>query len=226
MKFRMSTAADYLLDLIFPNRCPCCGCFIEWNKLICSECEEKLSALEYCGEGKNSATDKTFYDKIYAAYFYKEAAKNGVLAMKESRSTNFGKLAAIRLAELMRRDEIKADFIVPVPMSARKRRQRGYNQAMLIATEVGRALDIPVNGRLLHNKGGKAEQHMLSASERKENVSRFWVSELKLENKRIILCDDVITTGSTANRCAELLKSVGVKKVYVACATGTSRGEK
>jgi len=230
----------YLADILFPNRCPFCGKFIKWDKLLCESCADKRVCANdvicrRCGQEKClcGAENKNF-DRVYAAYFYDgEGVTDAVYRFKHEGSSNFAELAAEDcVAHMLSENAPKPDIIVPVPMGKRKRSVRGYNQAEIFAKSIAKRLDIPIRNDILFKYDEKDEQHYHNAAERRERVKTLFYGcavsgagdagsskDAKFEGIRALLCDDVITTGSTVDRCAELLKERGVKEVTVfACA--------
>ncbi len=216
----------YLSDILFPNRCPFCGKFIKWDKLLCESCADKSVCANdvICRSGSK---DKHF-DRMYAAYFYDgEGVTDAVYRFKHEGSPNFAELAAEDcVAHMLSENAPKPDIIVPVPMGKRKRSVRGFNQAEIFAKSIAKRLDIPIRNDILFKYDEKDEQHYHNAEERKERVKTLFygcavsgVKDMKFEGSHALLCDDVITTGSTVDRCAELLKARGVREVTVfACA--------
>lgn len=117
---------------------------------------------------------------------------------------------------MLDRERIDAsDFILPVPLHVRRLRQRGYNQAGLLAKALGRKLGIPVRYDLLIRKCWTEPQTRLKRQERLENVKDAFTLTMpaKLEKCNILLIDDVFTTGTTLNECARTLKNGGAGAV-------------
>ncbi len=111
-------------------------------------------------------------------------------------------------------------------MAKRKKKKRFFNPAEEIAREMSSATGIPLRADLLEDTGTGAAQHTLSAKERAANTGHFQIPQTAdLTGYRILLCNDVLTTGSTMNRCAELLKSRGAAVVTAAAATTTPAQE-
>jgi ComF family protein len=113
---------------------------------------------------------------------------------------------------------IEIDIIVPVPMQPSKHRTRGYNQTDLLANYLAKHLDIPVKKNLLKRvKTGIISQTRLHRGERFQNAKRAYrlKRHVNLTNLNVLLVDDVVTTGATCKACAELLRTVGAKNVYV-----------
>ena len=216
-----------ILDLFYPNRCPCCFGFIRWNELVCEECIGELECMEdegFCRIcGRNPcichSEDGLFYDEAYIFKPYLDKSRSGILSMKNGNNKNYGEYSGERLAEMLA--DVNADVIIPVPMSKRKQRSRGYNQAEIIALKISAKKNIPLVNDILSMRYSKAEQHTRSERERKFIRDYLDISDTKLSGMTVILCDDIITTGSTFNACAELLKKNGAEKVIIAAAAGT-----
>ena len=106
-------------------------------------------------------------------------------------------------------------MILPVPLHRKRRRQRGYNQAGIIAEEIGRQMGIPVLGNLLVRCVDTRPQKELNDKERKNNLKNaFKIVQNNVQLKRILLVDDIFTTGSTMDGAAEVLKEAGASDVY------------
>ena len=110
-------------------------------------------------------------------------------------------------------------------MATRKKRRRYCNPAEVLAKEIAAVTRIPMRTDLLHCAETAVAQHTLSAAQRRKHVSQFSAAGKDLKGYRILLCDDVLTTGSTMNRCAELLKAQGAVSVAAAAAATTRRNK-
>jgi len=108
------------------------------------------------------------------------------------------------------------DAIVPVPLHRRRLQQRSYNQSLLLAREIGRRLQMPVAVDLLQKSVATVAQHELSAKERERNLTRVFQTTRPLTAERILLVDDVMTTGSTVRACSQVLLAAGAVEVQVA----------
>lgn len=111
----------------------------------------------------------------------------------------------------------KWDMIVPVPLHTAKQRERGFNQAVRLAARLSQALKIPLNGGLLQRVQATRTQTLLSRPQRAANVNRAFAprSAQKLRGSRVVLVDDVFTTGATTSACARILRSLGAGEVCV-----------
>jgi competence protein ComFC len=127
------------------------------------------------------------------------------------------------LADLLVREAAPAlrgqnwDFIVPVPLHSFKKRERGYNQAALLAARLARTTGIPMNEKLLRRVNPTATQTLLTREQRAANMRRAFAvpPRVKLPGKRIVLVDDVFTTGATTNACAQTLREAGADEICV-----------
>ncbi len=114
--------------------------------------------------------------------------------------------------------DVNIDLIVPVPLHQKSLQQRSYNQAALLAREIGRTKKLPVAENLLLKQQDTLPQHFLSAVERGKNMQKAFTTKKHMGAKTILLVDDVMTTGATVEACSKVLKKSGAKLVYVAVA--------
>ena len=207
---------DYLIDLIFPNRCPFCSDFIKWDKLCCNDC---FNAIEWVHDNEFDAANKHF-DISFTATYYSGVSKKAVLNLKSILELGYAKIVAGELAsKLYENGYNNADMIVPVPMSKKKMKKVGFNHSEVYADELSRCLKVKkIN--LLYKNNVNIEQHTINASERLKNVKgMFYIDKnASLSGKTIILCDDVITTGATMNECAKMLREKGAKEIIAVSA--------
>lgn len=223
----------FVLDLVFPNRCPLCGMVINWRDEYCQKCFNELPYTGEelcfgCGNTKEGCTcrkNENVFSRCYAAFYYSDSAKGGVVYLKKTINNVFPRLFAEKIKEEIESDQykFKADLIVPVPMSSLKRRKRGFNQAEVLADSLGKILDIPVYTNVLIKNESFIAQHKLSANSRRINAERLYSygDDRIIKDKTVIIVDDVMTTGSTVNSCAEILLEMGAAKVIAAVAATT-----
>jgi ComF family protein len=200
---------DFLIDLLLPNRCPCCDIFIPWNSLVCDGCGEKLEALTI----DNDLPDKG--NSLLSAYRYDGAAVEAIYASKFKGDRNFPKLCACKLADRIAFEDMHFDGIVPVPMGKKRRRLRGFNQAEVFAKYLSFFTGLPVLKNTLI-RVSETEQHLLSEDERKKNALMSYEpgrNKKAAHGKHILLADDVYTTGATASACRNILLSAGAQSV-------------
>lgn len=224
MKIKNSRIFNYKfwIDILLPNRCPVCGKVIMWDKLLCKDCESKLMFLDNCNlkSRKWDFNELPAFDSVYSLLSYDGNAVGAIYNLKLNKGINFARYASKHLGETLKAYKIadKTDIVTCVPMSKKKKRARGYNQAEIIARFISRELEKPLESDLLVRLEDKTEQHMLTAQQRHKHVEKIYKMNPKsadITGKRILLCDDVITTGATVNKCAKLLKDMGAERVYV-----------
>ena len=160
-----------------------------------------------------------------------------IFELKYNGHTYMARILARILADRVRGDAgagelLKADFIVPVPMHRKKERQRGFNQAAMVAGYLGRELKIPVLKDGLERRESTAAQRSVAGRDRLSNLSSAFqagccggLSE-KIAGRRIILLDDIFTTGATAICCGRILKDAGADRVDVLTVASGNDGAK
>lgn len=216
----------FWIDFILPNRCPICGEVIVWNELICNKCESQLSFMDE----PFSPSEKIFssnMDNICAVFDYKDNAAEGIYNLKTRKGLNFAEYSSEYLYKYISENEIseKIDCVAFIPMAKTKRILRGYNQAEKLAVFLAEKLEKPIMNDLLLHTAGSSEQHTLDYNQRQQNAETIFKPDPKhsdIKDKNILLCDDVVTTGATMNKCGELLKSMGAKSVYGAAICSTN----
>lgn len=221
--------------MLYPPRCPFCNeVQSPGGKKICKQCLKEIPKRRppfcmKCGkpvekeEGelcKNCQNRMPLFDKAYPMLLYRKKVPEALARFKYKNDRQIGKilieeLGKETLAELKR---LPVDGIVPVPMHWKKEKLRGYNQAYLLAKEIGRILELPVYKNYLVRTISTVAQKELTAGERKKNIKKaFKIGKNVVKLEHILLVDDIYTTGATASACAGVLKEAGVKKVYVTC---------
>ncbi len=226
-----------ILDIIYPIRCPVCGeIVIPKGSLICKACEDKpilvteprckkcskpieLVEKEYCSDCER----KNFhFDRGYAVWVYDKIMKQSIANFKYHNKKEY---AACYIRQMLKSygeqiRKLSPDVIVPVPVHISKYIERGYNQADIIARGLGKELQIPVLSDLLLRTKKTLPQKRLDDKERLRNLSKAFrlnektVAAYPKKLSRILLVDDIYTTGSTMEACTSVLKSNGIKEVY------------
>lgn len=227
-----------LLDLIYPRRCPVCDKAVKpFGNLICEECTKKIKYVKApscskCGKElkdkraifcHDCACKEHSYDRGMALFSYPSVA-DSIYRFKYRRRQEYAAYYGERLAAVLGRRivELKPDALVPVPIHASKKKQRGYNQAELIAKELGRRLNIPVETKLIKRVRKTIPMKDLSAVERQNNLKRaFKICRNDVKLNTIIIVDDIYTTGSTIDAMTHEMRRAGIKSIYfVALAIG------
>jgi len=216
-----------ILDLIFPRRCLNCGAKIAGTEAVCAACFAaiRLNTALFCGKcGARLADGKKIChaDFLYvlgAATDYADGAVKGLIhALKFKRvSSAAGPLTRllVRYAENLRLP-LADCLVVPLPLSGRRLRERGFNQSELIAEIFAARFGLPIETKnFLRTKNAKAQSETKSLDERRENIKGcFAVRHPELfRGRKIILIDDVTTSGATLYEAALALKSAGARKI-------------
>ncbi len=212
----MKRLTMWLLDLLYPNLCDCCGKRIAYHEAICADCRAALQTLTV---SEDIQRENAAWDGVTAAYYYRNQAKNGVLSLKDG-ARGFLTEAAEVLAAQIKAQFPHIDCITFVPITKRRRAMQGYGHTELLAKALGKQLHLPVRSDLLYEDNrSKLRQHMLSPADRKSYAKRFKSNPVDLTGKTILLCDDVLTTGSTLNVCISALRECGAVSVFAAVLT-------
>jgi ComF family protein len=223
-----------LLGLIYPAKCLICDGhqYFVRTPLLCENCLAEIAALPLPGDHGlidpdfpseeikeyRGLSDNGGLDKVHAGWQYDANMQLIIHAMKYRRrpslSRVFGGMLAQRLYERLR-DESPQTVLVPVPLHRRRERERGFNQSLLLAKAVAEAWGLLVLPRALRRVRYTKSQARLDAAARLENVDRAFApaKDLHLENRTVILIDDVFTTGATMNACATALKAARAGRV-------------
>ena len=207
---------DKILDLIFPNVCGGCD-------EICKECLCKLCRLEFdkFKKGKIISFKDKYFDELMYLYNYKSLVRNTIIRYKFNDKSYIYKTFAKEVINCKKICENinMCDIILSVPIHKLRKLERGYNQSYLIAKCIGKNLNIEVKDNILIKTKNNKPQSTLKASNREENILGVYDINIKyldkIQNKIILLLDDVYTTGSTVNECSKILRKYGAKKVSV-----------
>lgn len=212
----LKTAFAPLVDLIYPPRCPLCGEAIAAQRGLCLECWSTLEIPEADTESG-----------ITAATLYNDTARQLVLNFKHGRKIALAEMMARQIAARLP-DLEEGWFVAPVPLHRTRLWQRGYNQSALIARELCKLREVElVVDALLRPKRtpslgglGRADRAKVLAGAIVPNPARLDL----LGGARVLLVDDVLTSGATTNACIAALKDAGVSRVHVACFSRVMEG--
>jgi ComF family protein len=160
----------------------------------------------------------TFAFQIARSFgFYEGELARAVLLLKHEQIEPLGKWFAVRLAELVRKEgqRMAADVIVPVPLHRQRTKERGFNQVDLVGRPLARILRLRYRPVLLMRSRPRPEKHLLRRKERWEAVRGAFAMRkaTRVDNLRILLLDDVLTTGATLDACSRALREAGAKQV-------------
>ena len=210
-----------LMDLLFPPKCVFCGRILhDKDDLWCSKCIESLPFTLNGGR-----QDGVYYDYCISPLYYKGAVRRSILRFKFRGASSYAAVYGRILAECIREQpDVVYDFISWVPLSSKRKRSRGYDQAMLLAMATALELGDVAVETLNKPRDIRAQSELGGAAERRDNISGAYeaVDPELIEGKCVLLIDDIITTGSTLDECAGILLASGAARVM--CAV-LARGE-
>lgn len=198
--------------------CFLCGAPLQDEPFACEDCARSLRRVDR--EVLRLAALSAFCDTLTVPVYYEGALREAMLRYKfHGHGELYRALAACILAVLPDRG---FDCVTFAPLPRSRENRRGYNQAALIAKAVARRLALPCR-ELLMRAGQNAEQHTLSAAERAENVQHAYRAKdpEKIRGKRILLIDDIVTTGHTLAAMANCLRDAGAAEIHGAAAAYT-----
>lgn len=200
----------FILDLIYPTRCPSCGKYIKYTDGFCAECYGKITLFD----GNYSIANS---DLSVSVCVYDDNISQAVFTLKDH-AFNAPYAFAKDMSELLKRNNIvdKIDFIVPVPMYKSDKIQRGFNQMELVAKELHYFTNIPYRFDVIFKCKKTKSQKGMSADERKINLKNAFVvkNPEKIKDKSILVIDDICTTGNTLGELSRILKQNGAKNVF------------
>jgi competence protein ComFC len=214
-----------LLSLLFPLRCPFCGGVMPVGAAVSPVCADSLPFIigeicPRCGrevafcccDGRSVA-----FDRCVAPFYYEGAVRRGIINCKfharQSSAFAFAGYAATAVQKAYQGEQF--DFVAFVPLTRTEYRKRGFNQSELFARALARALSLPCRSALQKPRD-VAPQRSLPASGRWVNVSGAFFAPSRLDGRRVLLVDDIVTTGATLSDCARALKAAGADRVCCA----------
>lgn len=225
----MKSLFQWMISLFFPNRCYLCGAVIGWQQHICTRCYDKVPYVlppicPSCGRSKSDCIcrgHKCLYERCISPIYYVDESKFAIHQLKTHGYRQVVDALAMEMAEVIRREYggIVFDAIVPVPLHSTDLSVRGFNQAELLARAVEKQIHSPVCS-VLKKLYATKPQKTLSLQQRSGNLlGAFDVIEgAAVDGMTVMLIDDVVTTGSTLDECAKMLKLYGAKEVYAVTA--------
>ena len=234
----LTGAADALASIFLPAGCRLCEELLtNASRLpICSACLASFSRIEgnvcdMCGlpidpSGSEPSDpqlcvgcgNETFhFDRARSFARYEQGLIRAIVLLKFEEMDPLADWFADRLAEVVNHSTsvLKADLVVPVPLHRIRQQERGFNQAELLSKRLAKRLKLPHQGVLLVRKRPRPDKHLLTSHERWEAVRGAFAtrSGSQVDNRRVLLVDDVMTTGATLDACAKALRDAGASSV-------------
>jgi len=214
----------HLLNLLFPPRCIVCRHLGTW---LCVDCVSRLPFIagpvcRRCGTPLPQGTlcarcrhAPPRMERIHSILLFEGPVRTAVHRLKYRDGRALAEPLGALMADWWDRHPLEVDLIVPVPLHPRRLRQRGYNQAALLARQLGRHAGLPVQEKALSRVRATPPQMRLSAEARRQNVRGAFrcTDEEEIAGRRVLLVDDVCTTGATLEACANALQTAGAAGV-------------
>jgi ComF family protein len=214
------------LDLVFPALCPVCEATLGAGRRdpLCGTCWGSIARLGapwclVCGAALPCATCRATppgYDYARAAALYEGGLRDALHAFKfGGRRALAGPLGDLAAEQCVGSLPDGIDALVPVPLARERERERGFNQAALLARRIGRRLAAPTRAGWLVRTRATRPQSDLSAAERRANVRGAFRACEVVAGRHVLLIDDILTTGATLDACARALRAAGARRVGV-----------
>ena len=204
---------DLIAHLLYPWKCVFCESVLK-NTDICHECEEKLPYTV----GDSAMQKFPFIDKCVSPLYYKDKVRASVHRYKFDGCSAYSRRYAALMSDCVENnlDCRSIDVISWIPLSKKRLRQRGYDQARLLAEEIAAKTGLPCRQLLQKVKNNSAQSLTRDAKQRRENVAGVYALDdgADVSGLRILLVDDVVTTGATMSEAARILRKAGAKSVF------------
>ena len=210
----MNRLLNWLLDLLYPPRCAFCRRLLtERERGVCRFCRKKYEDRVIRRELKNISV-------CVAPLRYEGEVRESLLRYKFQGVTAYGPAYAEFIAKAIDESGISCDSMTWVPLSRRRLRKRGYDQAQILAEETAKRLGLPCGKLLIKRVNTRPQSGLASAEQRLKNAKGVYacVDPQKIEGRRILIIDDIVTTGATLSECALTLKNAGCAEVFAAAA--------
>lgn len=225
----MLTLLSLILDLIFPPKCRICGGF--GKDPICQSCISKIKGActertlsdEQSEESKGSRGVEKHHNGVISVAVYEGVMKKAILKLKFGRKKDLSGILGEMLLKKVIEGKIVFDLIIPVPLHKNRMTKRGFNQSFLISLQTAGYFNVPLSDDLLERTRDTIPQFSLGRTERINNVRGAFraIEHENIRGKKILLVDDIYTTGSTLNECRNCLMAAGAETVYIAVLSST-----
>ncbi len=221
-----------LLDLLYPRHCPLCNTILNFgNVSVCNGCMKQQKRIKppYCMKCGKTIGDSTLeycqdcskitksYNRGFPVFSYTGGIKNALYDFKYKNQREYGAFFAECIMEQYGAslERLGLDGLIPIPVHKSKKKVRGYNQAEVLAKQLGKRLQIPVYPQYLVRAVNTNPQKELNDKTRMKNLKNaFKIGENTIKLKKILLVDDIYTTGATIESCTRVLLQAGVEEVY------------
>lgn len=209
---------EQVLNLIYPSVCGICGNINA--KALCTKCERELKKQQDVNiVNQGEEIEEKYFDELIYAFKYEGQIRKLILDYKfKDKSYIYLTFVSFLLKNEKIFENIKKyDKITPVPISKKRLKTRGYNQSLLIAKEIAKQTNLELVNNCIIKTKNIIEQSKLNKEDREQNIKGVYKLENKqlIENKKILLVDDIYTTGSTVNECSKILRQGNPNKIGI-----------
>ena len=221
----LARLAQMFLDVLFPPRCVACG---KQGEFLCPGCRDAMPRAlpprcplcwqpeargEECGR---CARTRPAFAGTRSLYLFQGPVRETVHALKYNHLSALARPMGELMAAYLKKEELPVDLVVPVPLFGRRQRLRGYNQSALLARELARLDGLALAERGLSRRRNTPPQaRSVDAEARRRNVAGAFAADgRRVEGRRVLLVDDVMTTGATLDACAQALRQGGAVSVW------------
>ena len=232
LKELLKNFIEFFDDSMFPEySCFVCGREIEGLEYhICDDCKKNLPFIDghvcsKCGQPilkgsaycDNCRSREFVFDEARAVFEYNEQTKGTILGVKYRNEKYLAKFFAKFMFDTLENWGIDVDVVIPVPTTKTRLKERGYNQAELMANELAKLLEVPILANAVSKRENTQKQKELTFKERQENMKGVFSLDKRfiLNFKNILIVDDVFTTGATVNELSKELRKGNSAKIYV-----------
>lgn len=212
-----------LLSLLFPPRCVLCKAFLTKEETdYCHNCRKNAPVFE------KSNFKLSFLAGWTAVWYYKDMVRGSLLRYKFAGRRSYACAYGRSLGMKLQKQGPEFDILTFVPTATLRKLHRGYDQSELLANAVGNELGVTPEKTLKKCRNNPPQSGIKDIAQRRANVLGVYqaVNPEQLQNKRILLLDDIITTGATASECARVLLTAGAKEVYCAAVAASNHNTK
>ena len=204
-----------LLALLFPVECPACTAPTDSLRQVCDPCLNRLEPANL-QDWLPAVTTPGSLDGAWSAFWFDDRLQDLMHAFKYDRREAIGKqLAEAAAGKLPDHMAARYDLLAPIPLHKARRRERGFNQAAVLAAVLGRLWQRPVATGIITRHRRTKSQTNLTAIQRRRNVADSFTVSVQGHGERVLLIDDLLTTGATAAECAAALQNAGYGGVGV-----------
>ena len=213
---------EALLDLLFPPKCPFCQRLLHDPRApLCPNCQASLPWLT----GRAGVRRVDFTQGCWSPLAYQAQVREAVQRYKFAPAPAYGRPFGLLMAQCARDQGVEAELVTWAPLSKKRRRKRGFDQGELLARTVGECLALPVLPLLEKSRHTVPQSSLPDGAARRANALGAYslLPGGRIEGGRVLLVDDVVTSGATLSECARLLCQGGAKQVL--CLTLAQAGE-